>query len=266
MRLFKRGDVYYAQFYENGKRVQRTTKCTDKTAAGTVAKHWERDAADPDGARLRDATLGDALRLLLQDREERANAGRASSYTVSFYAVQTGHLTRIFEHDDSGAFAAFPLARLKAYDVDRFISKRRAEGAKESTIAKNIIALRASLKLARRAGIWRGDPGEVCPIGFAPEYKPRRRFLSEDDMRKLLPALPGDRAAAVAFMVATSAEWSAVTRAERGDVDLEAWRALVRGTKRTTRFRTVPLVTHAQRSLMRYAVEHAPRAGISRLT
>jgi integrase len=257
MRLFKRGDVWYGQFYENGGRVQRSTKCTDKVAAESVARLWERDAADPDAAKLRDATLSDALRLLLTDREERANAGRASHATVSFYAVKTGHLTRMFEHDERGNFVPFPLAKLKAYDVDRYISKRRAEGACENTIAKELIALRASLKLARRAGLWRGDPAAVCPIAFAPEYKPRRRFLTQDELRRLLAALPADRAAAVAFMVATSAEWGAIVRAERGDVDLDAWRVLVRGTKRTTRWRTVPLVTHAQRSLVEYAFAHA---------
>lgn len=77
----------------------------------------------------------------------------------------------MFEHDERGNFVSFPLAKLKAYDVDRYISKRRAEGACENTIAKELIALRASLKLARRAGLWRGDPAAVCPIAFAPEYK-----------------------------------------------------------------------------------------------
>ena len=158
-------------------------------------------------------------------------------------------------------FVPFALAKLKAYDVDRYISQRRAEGASENTISKELIALRASLKLARRAGIWRGDPSAVCPIGFAPEYKPRRRFLTQDQVQKLLGALTQDRAAAVAFMVATSAEWGAVCRAERGDVDLGNWRVLVRGTKRTTRWRTVPLVTHVQRSLIEYAVAHAQGVG-----
>lgn len=58
-------------------------------------------------------------------------------------------------------------------------------------------------------------------------------------------------------MVATSAEWGAVCRAERADVDTENWRVLIRGTKRTTRWRTVPLVTVAQRSLIEYALTHA---------
>lgn len=33
MRLFKRGRVWYAQVYENGRRVQRSTRCHDRPAA-----------------------------------------------------------------------------------------------------------------------------------------------------------------------------------------------------------------------------------------
>jgi integrase len=161
------------------------------------------------------------------------------------------------EHNEHGTFAGFRLAALKARDVDHFISTRRAEGAAENTINKEIIALRAALKLARRAGLWRGDPAAVCPIAFAPEYKPRTRHLSPAELQRLLAELTADRAAAVAFMVATSAEWGAVVRARRDDVELNARRVLVRGTKRTTRWRTVPLVSDEQRSLIEHAVKHA---------
>jgi integrase len=203
------------------------------------------------------ATLSDALRLLLKARSEEAIAGRRSSGTLAFYRTKCGHVTRVFEHDDAGTFAGFRLAALKARDVDHYISTRRTEGTGENTIAKEIIALRAALKLARRAGLWRGDPAAVCPIAFAPEYKPRTHFLSASELHRLLSQLSGDRAAAVAFMVATSAEWGAVVRAQRLDVDLATRCALVRGTKRTTRWRTVPLVSDEQRSLIKYSLEHA---------
>jgi integrase len=63
--------------------------------------------------------------------------------------------------------------------------------------------------------------------------------------------------AAAAFMVATSAEWGAVVRAERRDIDLRVGTVLVRGTKRQTRWRTVSLVSTLPRSLIEYALEHA---------
>lgn len=260
-RLFKRGRTWYVTFYEDGRRVQRSTKCTDKKAAEAVARQWERDGADPDAAVRRTATLTDALKLLIDDRQEQATAGRRSQQTVEFYQRKVGHLTRVFEHDESERYRPKLLATLKAHDVDRYISQRRAEGAAENTISKELVALRASLKLALRAGLWDRDPATVCPIAFAPEYKPRKRALTVGELQRLLPELTPDRAAAVAFMVATSAEWGAVGRAQRADVDLARQTVLVRGTKRSTRWRTVPLVSDAQRFLVRYALEHAEGAG-----
>ena len=47
--------------------------------------------------------------------------------------------------------------------------------------------------------------------------------------------LADDRAARVAFILATSAEWGAMERALRDDINLEAATVLVRGTRRSTR-------------------------------
>lgn len=75
MRLFRRGGArtWYATFYENGVRVQRTTKCVDRKATESVARQWERDAADPESATLmalRSAThLLSFSRLALKRRE-----------------------------------------------------------------------------------------------------------------------------------------------------------------------------------------------------
>lgn len=87
MRLFRRGNSrsWFATFYENGVRVQRTTKCVDRKAAEVVARQMERDAADPESAVLQAATLSDALQLLLKTRSEEASAGRKSESTVAFY-------------------------------------------------------------------------------------------------------------------------------------------------------------------------------------
>ena len=76
------------------------------------------------------------------------------------------------------------------------------------TISKEIVALRSALKLARRAWLFEGDPGAICPHGFAPEYEPRKRFLTREELCRLLASQTKDHAAQIAFMVATSAEGS----------------------------------------------------------
>src|SRR5438067_7717709 len=79
----------------------------------------------------------------------------------------------------------------------------------------------------------------------------------EKSFCRLLASQTRDHAAQVAFMVATSAEWGAVTRARREDVSADLAFVHIRGTKRKTRDRVVPIVTKDQRTLLKYALEHA---------
>ncbi len=257
MRLIKRGQIWYAHVYENGRRVQRSTHCHDRRAAEVCARQLERDAADPAHAAAAKATLSDALQLLLAQRREQAAAGRRSFETAHFYETKAGHLVRVLETAEDRSYVAFPLAGLQARHVDGYISRRRAEGAHEATIAKELITLRAALKLAVRAGLWLGNPAAVLPVAFAPEYRPRDRFLTPGELSKLLGVLLADLAARVAFIVATSACWGESCRAMRVDVAEGLSTVFIRGTKRSTRLRTVPIVGETARSLLEYAITHA---------
>ena len=67
--------------------------------------------------------------------------------------------------------------------------EREGRHVTESTISKELVALRAALKLARRAAIWDGDPAEILPVGFAPEYQPRTRALTRDELNNLIGTL-----------------------------------------------------------------------------
>lgn len=71
----------------------------------------------------------------------------------------------------------------------------------------------------------------------------------------MLAQLEGDRAARVAFAVATSAEWSALERAEWDDLGETFVR--VRGTKSRLRERVVPVVTPWQKELLAFVRNHA---------
>lgn len=254
MRLYKRGDVWWCSFYVDGERQQKYTRCRDHKAAETAARQWERAGADPNHAAQDATSLSDALEMMIDDRTEKVAVGRGSAATVGFYQQKSGHLVRLLGQTLSlSRLAPLNGARL----VDEYVSARRAEGASEATIAKELVTLRTSLKLARRRGLWRGEPAEVLPVGFAPDYKPRSRSLTPEELTKLMAQLLPDYAARVAFIVATSACWSESCRATREDVSASLRDVVVRGTKRASRFRTVPIVSDHQRSLLEYAMTHA---------
>ncbi len=251
MRVFRRGDTWYGWYYEaDGSRIQRSTRCHDRKAAEAAVREWERAASDPNHAAAHEATLRQALELLIKARHEEALAHRKSTATVSFYSTKAGHLLRVLGE-------GFPLARLDGAAVDAFVGQRREEGASEHTISKELIALRGALKLAKRRKLWRGDVGEVMPIGFAPEYKPKRRFLTLDELQRLLAELTPDRAARVAFTVSVAATWSDTDRATREDISADLSEVRVRGEKTAYRARTVPIVASWQRSLLEHALTYA---------
>lgn len=180
----------------------------------------------------------------------RVKAGKRSAATVHFYTFKLGHWRRLL--GDS-----LPMAKVSAALVDKAIETRRSEGTSENTIHKELGALRVLLKTAKRAGVWLGDPATVLPVGHAPEYEPRTRWLSSVDLQRLLAKLPPNRAAMVAFVVATGARWSEAERVEPTDLDVREGFVRIRGTKTKASDRTVPIVHPDAITLLDYALKHA---------
>ena len=156
-RLFKRGKVWYGWVFDSaGRRVQRSTTCTDRRAAAAVLRGWERRAADPAYAAAHEATLEDAIRRLLIDRKLKNRA----SGTLDSYRVKGGHLVRLVG-------AERRLADVDARAVDAFIEQRLEEGASRNTIHKELTVLRGALEGAKRRGEYPRDISAVMPEGIS---------------------------------------------------------------------------------------------------
>lgn len=251
MRLYKRGRIWWTWGYdESGNRVPRSTRCTDKAAAEAVARRLERELANPDHAAQNAARLTDALASIIQRKQEEAAAGARSPDTAAFYQVKSGHLARLLD---------VPLRAVTAAAVDGYVSTRRSEGARDTTIHKELVVLRQALQLARRHGLWAGDLDAVMPASMAGDYQPKERWLRPWELRALLAELAPDRAARVAFAVATSANWGETNNARREDLGGQLVR--VRGTKTATRLRQVPVVMEWQRELLEFTQAHARGTG-----
>jgi integrase len=245
-RLYKRGDVWWGWFYEpNGRRVSKSTKCTDKRAAELTLREWERGAADPAYAAAHAATVETALNRLVADRRGK---GRAEG-TLSMYLAKGGHVARVLGADTA-------LARVTAREIDRFIDVRLEEGAARNTVKKELTTIRGMLKVAKRRGEFPGDIGAVMPEGFESGYQPRKRFLTASETQALLRELTADRAARVAFILATGARWGESDRARPEDIDAVGERVLLRGTKTELAARTVPIVGAAH-ELIAHVLQYA---------
>lgn len=257
-RLHRRGGVYHTWGYDSdGVRWHESTHQTDRKAAAIVARDIARRRASPADAAREAATLADGVRAFLADVTGRARQGSRSMATVGFYTQKVGHWRRILGD-------AFPLAKLTPGDVDRALTQRRTEKASESTLHKELIALRRVLKVALRAGLWQGDPAAVLPVSPSPEYHPVERWLPRDEVQRLLGHLSAEWGARVAWIVATSASAGEADRAEPGDaveVSPGRWHVRIRGTKTKARPRTVAVILPELVALLEYAIKHARPVG-----
>lgn len=229
-----------------GRHLRFSTKCKDRTAAVAVWRELERRVLS--GAHSpTDQALGDAL----DDRlAERRAHGRAAG-TLRMLAVKGRHLARVLGAD-------LPLSRLTAELVDRYIETRLSEGAKRATIHKELSTLRGALRLALRRGRFSRPIESVMPHGFSPAYKPRTRALSLAEIDSLLEVLEPHRRAVVAIILGTGATYpSEVVGMRRADVGADF--VLLRGTKRETRWRKVP-VLDMTRAWLDLARPHVPFA------
>lgn len=257
-RLYKRGQTWWATVRgPDGARKRVSTGCRDKKAAAVKANQLEHQAVDPTYRAANAATVRVACDAWL-DRCVRA--GKAAG-TLHHYGVKLSHIARIL--------GDITLASLNSDHVEAYIDQRTAEGAARTTVKKDLRALIALLRHAKRQGKWSGEVDRVVPE-YADDYQPRTRVLSPESASKLLdslvevrgqtpPSVARNRAAKVAFMLATGARLGEATRACREDVTEFA--VYLRGTKTDGARRTVPIVPMT-RGLIDYALAGANPKGL----
>jgi integrase/recombinase XerC len=227
MRLYKRGKTWWVAFGAD----RISTKCTDKEAAERWARLEQRRRADPAHAAAEAATISTGIRTLRAEHERR---GRAAA-TLTYYSQKLGHIARAFGPDA-------PMSSITAPTVDEFITTRRAEGVSAPELAKELGALRAMLRQARRAGLYHLDPVAVLPVAWEQGYVPRQTWLTPAEAAALVEHLGPERAPAVLFALATGARRSEVQRAQREDLDMRAGLVRLRGQKTKRAARVVPVL------------------------
>ena len=219
-RLYQRGGAYYADLRAEG-RGRISLHTTDRV----VAK-----------SRLRAAELG---------------AGPAAVGGGQYLATAIDQMiaTKRDQTADSYRWRAQPLVRelgettrleeLTRARVVEYVATRRADGVRSHTIHKELVVLRQALKEAAKRGEYAGGLDVVPAI--AAEYTPRTRWLTVDEVRRLVDYAPPDRRTWILLQVYTSANKSEVSRITWEHVDVTAGTVHIPGTKRAQRDRVVPM-------------------------
>ncbi len=230
----KRADgPWYGQFYGlDGKRRQVCTHAFDRANAQLVLNRIEREALVE--ARLPEDETAQ-LRNVLNAYLARCELRGRSEHTIAGYLKDGGHLVRVFGETTS-------VNQLPPLAEEKFIAQRLEEGASHHTIHKQLVLLRASLKLARRRGVFTGDL-EKLRADHSPGYVPRRRFLTRLEYELLLSHVASKRRATLAFIVLSGARDSECRAVRREHVDFGSMLVLP-GTKTKGSYRVIPLRDH----------------------
>lgn len=264
--LYKRGGIWWIRKDPiSGKPI--STKCRDIGAAREVRADRERRAADPAYVASQTATLGEWCSSMMTTKGDRSPATRA------VLRQKLGHWIRILGED-------CPLARIDPAVADRFVLQRREEGVVDLTIAKEFSAITQVLRLAKRAGAWPWDLSTFRPPMLRPNYEPRTRALTQEEVGRLVAVCQPRLRAFVALAVALGARRSEVWRVLPEDLVGEEIR--IRGTKTKKSKRTVPVLSvfrplletvdrsvlpvDYRRNLPRDLASACKRAGIDRCT
>jgi integrase len=260
--LYKRGKIWWIRTDPiTGK--EKTTKCRDKTAALAFRRERERRAADPTyAAQAAPAkNIGEWVSLVVgQKRRMRAAA------TADFYESKLGHVVRIFG-------AASPITHLTPGRFDEYVKQRADEGARPTTILKEIGCAKVVAGEAERHGAFRGNTKLFKPSDLSDDYEPGERFLLPEELAKLLPELSDKRGAHVATAIAIGSRFSESFRIKREDVkhspatesSAESFLVYVAGTKTKKSKDTIP-VAQPFHGLLRAALRFLPLAPWSNMT
>lgn len=261
--MFKRGAVWWTRL--QGKRV--STGCKDREAARAWRAEREREIADPAYAAAHTTTVDGVIGDWLDEVRAQTKKKRAAG-TIDMHETKAGHIARVFAaHDPPVVF----IGDVTAQVVDEYIATRIDEGAARPTIKKELGTLGMVLVWAKRRKVFPFDIDEVMPESFDARYVPRKRWLTPEELDKLIAAFEPhpsigmmeprrDMQAWILWTVATGGRWSESVRAQRCDVDLAAGTVRVRGTKTEESERVIPIVRSVA-PLLERALELAPGHG-----
>jgi integrase len=152
---------------------------------------------------------------------------------MRMYAVKAGHLARCLGHLDVDV--------LHLDHVQEYIRQRLAEGASRSTVRKELVTLRQTLRMAHDRGVMAREPSACLPR-FKARYVPRDRWLTPQEAARLVAMFlePRRRWLLVALYTgARRSELEALTWEDHVNM-AEGW-ILLPGTKTARARRKQPL-------------------------
>lgn len=229
-----KGDTYWTRV--GGERVSTGQKNIRDAKRWKDRQLYER--ADPRRAAAEKATIADAMREMYAELRRR---GRADG-TQERCRQKLAHFPRLWGEDCK--LGAIDARKVSKYIDARLDDSPEATGfltPKRITIRDELAFLRQLLKLARKQGLYPYAIDDVLPELFETGHEPKRDWVREENLAKLLGHVTPEHGAHLLYFVVCAGRLADSYRAERVDFDMANWRARVRGSKTDDSERTIPI-------------------------
>jgi integrase len=226
--LFRNGRTWWLQYYVRGKRITENSQLEDRTAAGELLK-----------LRVAEVTAG----------QVEAPAGRATIADICGLVLADYRLRKLrdaktvewrYKAHIAGALGKIQAGRVTSSHIRTYVDERRAAGAEDATINRELSIVRRAYTLAMRE-----EPPLVRKAPYIPkleEDNTRQGFLEREQYEKLLEELPASLKALYVCGYHIGARKNELRRIRWEQVDLDS--AVIRLTPRQTKGkknRTLPI-------------------------
>jgi integrase len=179
-RIWRRGRIWWIQYYAHGRQVRESSRSDRKPVAERLLRQRLGEAAagiasSPRGARVRYEEMRDAL---LADYAANKRKWLRKDKGGKAYIIGVSHLDHFF--------SGYRAVNITTDAIRAFIRRRQEEGAANGTINRSLALLRRMFYLAVKDG----KLHDVPHFPMLKEAPPRRGFLEHADFRRLRMELP----------------------------------------------------------------------------
>jgi integrase len=205
--LFQVGRIWYIQYYDHGRKVSESSHSADRMQAENLLKQRLADIVSGRDIAPSKATVADLCELVLADYRLRK---RRDLKTVEWR--YNAHV--------KPALGDIQAALLKNARIRAYIEQRRAEGASDATVNRELAIVRRAVMLAKRE-----EPPLVTRTPYIPkleEDNARQGFLEPEQYERLLEKLPANLKALYACGYHIGARKGELLKIQWSQVDFEA--------------------------------------------
>ncbi len=233
--IYRRGNIWWMQYYVRGRLVQESTGFTDKADAENLLKQRIGNAAAGRHVGPERTTIADLCNLVLENN--RLRGLRDAQHVEWRYKANVAPL-----------LGRLPASRFGQAQVRQYVASRRAADASNASINREFAIVRRGYKLGAQE-----DPPLVHSQPVIPvleENNVRQGFLEQDEYERLLEELPEDLKALFVCGYHTGARKNELRRIQWEQVDFDGGVIRLPASQtKTKKARTLPIYGDMRRWL-----------------